>query len=327
MTIDPRLLEVLACPYDGEPLTQQDRALVCARAHVHRVVDGIPILLRKQVAQTHWAALRALELPEAELVEGAGKAPNAGVHPFVQAAIGGTNGIMYRTLTGQLLDYPIPVLRAAPSSGTRFLDIGCNWGRWCVAASRAGFQPIGIDPSFEAVHAARAVALQLGANAWFVAGDARYLPFRSDSFDFVFSYSVLQHLSKEHVRESLADVRRVLRSGGRAMVQMPNKVGLRSIQHQAWRRFREARAFEVRYWSVRQLEEEFSELIGPSEVEIDGFFSLNAQVTDRALLPARFRAIVSASERLRSLSRRLPVLRHVADSLYVTSVKAPSASP
>ena len=31
----------------------------------------------------------------------------------------------------------------------------------------------------------------------FVVGDARFLPFRSGSFDYVWSYSVLQHFSRE----------------------------------------------------------------------------------------------------------------------------------
>jgi len=323
MSIDPWLHANLVCPYDGDPLTPGKKTLECPRAHVHRIVDGIPILLRRDVAQTHWAGLRALDLSEEILVNGAGEA-GAGVHPFVQTAIGGTNGFMYQALSGKLSDYPIPVLRAQPSSGSRLLDIGCNWGRWSVAASRAGFDPVGIDPSFEAIHAARAVTRQLGINARFVVADARHLPFRSECFDFAFSYSVLQHLSKSHVRESLAAIRRVLRAGGTAMIQMPNKLGIRSIYHQARRAFREAKAFEVRYWSFGELRETFSELVGPTEIGVDGFLSLNVQASDRVLLPARFRVIVSVSEGLRRLSETFPSLRHVADSLYVSSKKPAS---
>jgi SAM-dependent methyltransferase len=285
-------------------------------------VDGIPILLRDDVEHCHWAATRTLELSDDVLVNGAGEACEMGVHPFVQTAIEGTNGIMYRSLVGNLSSYPIPFLCAVPTSGTRFLDIGCNWGRWCIAACRAGFVTVGIDPSYEAVHAARAVARQLRAEAQFVVADARHLPFRRESFDFAFSYSVLQHLPKAQVRESLSAIRRVLRPDGRAMVQMPNQFGIRSLYHQLRRRFRDAKAFEVRYWSVCELEEVFTELIGLTETRVDGFFSLNVQPSDRPLLPARYRAVITVSESLRKLSETVTGLRYLADSIYVSSRKS-----
>src|SRR3990172_6866448 len=108
MHIDSWLLDNLVCPFDGEPLKGLDTRLECAAGHAHRIVDGIPILLRDDVTHTHWAAVRALEMSDDVLVRGAGEACETGVHPFVQTAIGGTNGIMYRSLIGKLSSYPIP---------------------------------------------------------------------------------------------------------------------------------------------------------------------------------------------------------------------------
>lgn len=317
MLQDPWLREHVVCPRDENPLEVGADQLVCSSGHRYRIVDGIPVLLRDDVEHVHWAANRALELSEKELVEGSGHIEGTRVHSFVQQAIGATNGHMYGALRGKLEEYPIPTLRAEPYGGSLFLDIGCNWGRWCLAASRAGFDAIGIDPSFEAVHAARAVARQLGIDARFLVADARDLPFRRASFDFAFSYSVLQHLPRDQVRMSVAAIKRVLKSDGRAMVQMPNRLGLRSLYHQARRGFREAKAFEVRYWSVTSLEEMFSELIGPSKTIVDGFWSLNAQASDYALLPLRYRAVIFVSESLRGLSKRFEGLKYVADSIYV----------
>lgn len=319
--IDPWLQENIACPRDQAPLTPTGGRLVCPSGHDYRVVDGIPILLRDDVDSVHWAGARALTLTGEELIDAATPSSDSSVHSFVRRGIAATNGIMYAQLVGKLEDYPIPHLRAEPSGGKRFLDMGCNWGRWCFAASRAGFEPVGIDPSYEAVHAARAVARQLDVNARFVVGDARFPPFRSDCFDFVFSYSVLQHLPREQVRESLAGARRVLRPGGRALVQMPNRLGARSLYHQARRAFREAVQFEVRYWSIASLEKTFSELIGPSQTRVDGFLSLNPQPAESAMLPARYRVVVAVSELLRGLSGNITALRHFADSIYVESTK------
>ena len=52
-------------------------------------------------------------------------------------------------------------------------------------------------------------------------------------------------------------------------------------------------------WSITSLEETFTELIGPTETDVDGFLSLNAQAADRSILPLPYRIVVSISESLR----------------------------
>ena len=54
-------LEVLVCPRDKQPLQEKDQDLCCAAGHRYPVVDGIPILLVSDVAQTHPETLRALD--------------------------------------------------------------------------------------------------------------------------------------------------------------------------------------------------------------------------------------------------------------------------
>jgi len=54
---------------------------------------------------------------------------------------------------------------------------------------------------------------------------------------------------------------------------------------------------------------------------VDGFFSLNPQVSDIRFLPAKYRTVVRASEVLRKSSRILPPLRYCADSLYLRTTK------
>ena len=137
----------------------------------------------------------------------------------------------------------------------------------------------------------------------------------------MFSYSVLQHLSKPDVCEILTDVARILRPGGRSLIQMANMFGVRCLYHQARRGFRATRGFEVRYWSPGELRETFSRLIGSSELSIDGFFSLDPQVSDLRFFPVSYKAIIYASEMLRRVGAAVPGLKLVADSLYVDSVR------
>lgn len=228
---------------------------------------------------------------------------------------------MYLPLVDRLTEYPIPAIGLKPGHERTLLDLGCNWGRWSIAAARAGYRVAGIDPSLPAIQAAYDVAKQLGVQADFVVGDARFLPFAADTFDTVYSYSVLQHFSKSDVRQTLAECARVLNADGFSLIQMANAFGLRSLFHQARRRFREPKLFQVRYWTPRELEDTFSSIIGPSTASIDGFLTLNAQPHEAHLLPARYRGVVRVSEVLRSIGHFFPPLRNLADSLYVESRK------
>jgi 2-polyprenyl-3-methyl-5-hydroxy-6-metoxy-1,4-benzoquinol methylase/uncharacterized protein YbaR (Trm112 family) len=316
------VMDLLACPRHGHALSESDGELVCPAGDRFPVVDGIPVLLRAEVRQTHPVADRSLA--DVGAIDRPAVAPNGReVDPFVQQELLATNGHMYRPLVGRLTTYPIPAFRLEPhSAGDVLLDVGCNWGRWSVAAARAGFVPVGIDPSLEAVRAARRVARQLNVKAEFLVADARYLPFRADAFDVVHSYSVWQHFAKDDAREAIAAASRVVKPGGRVFVQMANAFGLRGLYHQARRGFRLARNFEVRYWSPKQLRQAFAERVGPTRLSVDGFFTLNAQPADLDLLPGRFRWVVRMSERLRSASAHVPWLIDVADSLYITAMRA-----
>jgi len=320
-TTEWMIKELLVCPRDKQDLRMHGTNLLCTLGHRYAVIDGVPILLIAESEQTHIEGVRALAIAESGDSSSLPKfevAPHE-TDPFVRNAIGATNGGLYQHLVGSLAEYPIPRLRLAQGEGKLFLEVGCNWGRWCIAAARMGYRTVGIDPSLKSIRAAIRVARQLGISATYVVADSRFLPFRDGSFDQVFSYSVLQHLSKENTSISLSEIRRVMRVGAAALVQMPNAYGIRCLYHQIRRGFREAKDFEVRYWSPRELLSQFSETIGPSHLSVDGFFSLNIQPSDLHLMPRRYRALVHTSEKLRRMSSKISALKNVADSLYISS--------
>ena len=242
---------------------------------------------------------------------------SAAIDEYVRTSIVKTHGNLYRGRP--LTRYPIPTFPLGPGEGRSLLDIGCNWGRWTIAAVRAGYAATGLDPSAKAIDAARRVAEQLGVPAEYVVGDARDLPFAADSFDVVFSYSVLQHLSKADVRLAVAEVRRVLRPGGTAWIEMPNARGLLNAVRRAGRGFAEGSGFDVRYWTLAELRETFA-AIGAVELLADGFMTINPQVTDLDLLRPRHRPVVRLSEALRRASLRAPFLVRIADSVNVRVV-------
>jgi SAM-dependent methyltransferase/uncharacterized protein YbaR (Trm112 family) len=345
--VNPDLLERLACPRHATRLSDAGAFLRCEAGHQYPVVGHIPVLLDEDPQTVWWAAesslahalrqgVDALEdryyIDTTSLSENEAAALKARlcqtdscIDPVVSFLVAATNGNAYKHLIGKLREYPIPELRLPPANGEILLDVGCGWGRWSIAAARLGYSPIGVDRSLGAVLAAERVTAQLGLYANFVVGDARSLPFRKAAVDVVFSYSVLQHLSRTDAIAAIKEIGRVLRPNGKSVIQMPTVLGVRCIYHQARRRFREARGVEVRYWSLPALRRLFAEHIGRPALSADCFFGIGLQAADLRLMPPGQVAIIRASELLRKTSRILPFLCYVADSVYVESIKAEAA--
>jgi SAM-dependent methyltransferase/uncharacterized protein YbaR (Trm112 family) len=339
------LLDNLVCPHDKQSLRQEGSYLISKSGRAYPVIDGIPVLFpdictetmnetiymsRKAAsavlagAQQKIWCIETLGINNSEKAEiaaliNSGTSP---IDPVVSYMVAATSGYAYQHLKGRLTEYPIPELRIRPDFGPLFLDIGCNWGRWSIAAARNGFLPIGIDPQLGSVLAAKRVAKELCVEAWFICADARFLPFRDGFFHQVYSYSVLQHLNREDVRSVLCEAARTLKHGGKCFVQMPTPWGVRPLYHQVRRGFREAKEFEVRYWSLANLNKLFTESIGRTHISVDCFFGIGLQASDYRFMRWHMKFAIILSEYLRKLSNHMRILRYIADSVYVDSTKA-----
>lgn len=319
------LLDHLVCPRDKQQLGLQNDELAGACGHRYPVIDDIPVMLVDDAESTHGYIRETLDL--VEKAKANGELPDEllptnkdGIDSFVQREVPYTSGNMYFAVQNKLTRYPIPHTHLEQGSGERLLDIGCNWGRWTVAAAKKGYRPIGMDPSLKAVFAARRVARELGVEADFVVGDARFLPFADNSFDVVFSYGVYQHLAKDNVRTALIEDRRVLKPLGISLIQMPNKYGIRQYQQYRRRGFTEGEGFDVRYWTPSELKQAFTENFGPTKMWTDCYFGLGIQMSDADLLPLKYKAVVYGSEVLKNISRAVVPLVKVADSIYLRSI-------
>ena len=97
--------------------------------------------------------------------------------------------------------------------GRDILEIGCGEG---MMFDGTGTQPVQMDVSM------RRVGRAVGKGRLLLCADGYDLPFAGESFDLVLLVAVL-----EHTREPwriLAEARRVLRRGGRAIMVVPNDV-------------------------------------------------------------------------------------------------------
>lgn len=169
----------LVCPRDRGKLEAVSGRLECEQGHRYPIVEAIPVMLFDDGAAPH-PALRA-SLAQVERLE-AGETVDQvfqnyetvgrEVDGFVQNEIPYTCGTLYFSVQNHLTRYPIPELRLSENSGERFLDVGCGWGRWTIAAEKKGYKAVGVDPSLESLLAAARVARQLGVEPLYVAADS-----------------------------------------------------------------------------------------------------------------------------------------------------------
>ena len=322
------LKDNLACPQDKQKVKLDENYLICPNNHRYLVVDDIPVMLFDDGSPTHGYITKTLEKiariekgenPDEVIVKRENQPDE--IDDFVQSEVPYTCGTLYFSVQHRLNRYPFPEFRLPDGAGKKLLDVGCNWGRWTITAAQNGYQPIGIDPSLDAVLAGKRIAKQLGANALFVVADARFLPFADNAFDVAFSYSVIQHLKKINAKTSFDEMARVTKDGGEIVVQMPNKYGIRCFYHQAKRGFGEAKeGGEVFYWTPAELNRTFTEKFGETEMTVDCYFGLGIQKNDADLLPLPYKMIVHTSEILRGMSLKLPFMTKIADSVYLHSI-------
>lgn len=339
--IDPRLLVILACPRCHAALREVGGALACIKGHRYPVIDGIPIFLLEEHEQTQGVGLRTLEavapgaaheslyldtlgLDGYEIDELRRRFENrqpGAIDPAISFLIGGTCGHGYWSLMGNAITCPIPHIPVGLGDGRLLLDVGCNWGRWGLAALQQGWRAVGIDPSLGALLASRR---QFGDELMLVCGDARFLPFRSGVFDQIFSFSVLQHFAAFNVELALAEARRVLIDGGSSLIQMAHRGGLRSTYNRTRRDYintMTSRPFRVRYWRLSDLSREFSRSIGPSSIMPAAFGGLGLLWDDWRVVSTKAKALLIVSGTMKALARVLRPLTLIADSVFVVSTK------
>lgn len=119
---------------------------------------------------------------------------------------------MFRHMTADL---------AQLQPGEAVLDVGCGTGTQAlVAKERVGEtgRVCGIDPSRPLLATARHKARRAGLLIDFQPGGIEHIPASSQSFDVVLSTFMMHHVPDHLKREGLAELARILTSGGRLLI-------------------------------------------------------------------------------------------------------------
>jgi ubiquinone/menaquinone biosynthesis C-methylase UbiE len=109
---------------------------------------------------------------------------------------------------------------AAPLAKRRVLDCGCGAGEYVRALLERGADAWGVE--LDASKLASATARDEALAARLSQGDLEALAFPDQSFDLALANEALEHVPDD--RAALAEMRRVLRPGGRLLVLSPTRL-------------------------------------------------------------------------------------------------------
>ncbi len=107
--------------------------------------------------------------------------------------------------------------------GSKVLDLACGHGRITNCLAERGARAAGLDATPLFLERARNEAAASGVEVDYVEGDMRSLPWADGSFDCVISwFTSFGYFSDEQNRRVLRETHRILRPGGRLLIENNN---------------------------------------------------------------------------------------------------------
>jgi SAM-dependent methyltransferase len=127
-------------------------------------------------------------------------------------------------LIAERLEMAIELIEQFGPGKGRALDLGCGAGQAMVRLGQLGYQLDGCDLAPAMVEASQAALAASGVSGHVQVATAENLPYHEARFDIVVALGLIEYLERPEV--GLAEIRRVLRPGGRAVITAPNPLRL-----------------------------------------------------------------------------------------------------
>lgn len=188
--ISKRIWDIIACPYCGSPLTRTATGAKCSNCHeeyAYSKKGQLDLRLRRKKLYKLQFELGTSLLPERGFEF---KPLQKNKYPQVDF----TNIRVPRHLSGELMSY----FPKAKGTDSLMLDLGCGSTVHREVCEHARFEYVGLD--YDSPDAP-------------LLGDAHSLPFKDNSFEFLLSIAVLEHIQYPFVM--MKEAYRVLKPGGK----------------------------------------------------------------------------------------------------------------
>ena len=240
---------------------------------------------------------------------------------IVQQQIAATNGIQYIDRIGKLSDYPVYELPVKENINGLMLDIGNGWGRWLLAGANKGYIPVGIDIRLEFCETALHTLHANEKNGYSAVADLKELPFKANVFDLVWSFSVIQHTHKERMVSCLKHIKRILKGDGFAMLEFPNKNGIRNYFGPSKKYVSSANdynSWDVRYYSVKEYKNIFLGIFQSFQFNVHSALGIGVLKEDMKYVSFKNKILCGVSLVLTGIFKIIKPLKKFADSIYIT---------
>jgi ubiquinone/menaquinone biosynthesis C-methylase UbiE len=193
-------------------------------------------------------------------------------------------------------------------AGASLLEIGCGMGTDLLQFARGGALCTGVDLTPRSVEITRHRFALYGQRGSFMISDGERLPFKSNSFDVIYSNGVLHHTPD--TQGAINEIHRVLRPGGVAKVMLYHRNSLNYWVEIVLRRG----LLGGEYLRGRSSEEIMSRVIEFSENEARPLVKVYSRKKARALF-GQFKDVALEVEQLTRAELRVfsPL---VSDSLF-----------
>lgn len=122
----------------------------------------------------------------------------------------------------------LPWIESLPA-GSRVLEVGCGIGLDSFTMARRGLDVTAVDLTAVGAATANDRARRHALTARYAVADAGSLPFADGSFDHVYSFGVLHHAAD--TQRCIDEARRVLRTGGTALIMLYHRRSLNELVH------------------------------------------------------------------------------------------------
>lgn len=251
--------------------------------------------------------------------------------PFITLGI----EVLLKDFYGDLLDAPPPF---PVEKGATVLDLGCGWGRILKPVMDRGARGIGLDISGEMLSRSYEHLRRSGHRPPLIRADGSRLPFKSERFDMIYSFLVLQHLSKRDGEAVFREIERVLKPNGVAYIRVPGRFAPENLlfsflQFISIHILRVKDPIQMRFYRLGELKRICNKLFPEYTITAHEFrppWNFHTKWTWKYIIIPRcfhrtLRKISDSLERI--ANNRIGFLKHFGVVLIVTARKGAAPSP